>query len=107
MKAEEADRGAVQPVPCMSQGERGKSGPLSGVALVKPFMELLQLLFIYPLGDHVLGETLEFCLYCWATLSGCEALQEEGMENGVLLVSFAARLLLVLPFLEGEEDGLG
>ena len=59
----------------MSEGEGGESGPLSGVALVKPFMELPQLLFVDPLGDRVLGEALEFGLYCWATLCGCEGLQ--------------------------------
>ena len=78
MEPKGPDRGAVQPVPGMSQGERGKPGPLSGVALVNPFMKFLQLFFVYPLGDHVLGETFELGLHCWATLCCCEGLQEGG-----------------------------
>ena len=106
MEPKGPDRSAVQPVPGMCQGERGKPCPLSGVALVNPFMKFLQLFFVYPLGDHVLGETFEVGLHCWATLCCCEGFQEGWLEDGFLLVSCTDLLLLRLPFLEEEEDRL-
>ena len=104
MEAKGPDRRAVQPVPSMCQGEGGKPCPLSGVALINPFVEFLLLFFVYPL---VLGETFEVGLHCWATLCCCEGFQEGWLEDGVLLVCCTDLLLLRLLFLEGEEDRLG
>ena len=109
VEAEGLYRCAVWPVPCMGQREGSKPGPFPGVLVVEHGVEVVELLLIDLLSEHLLGETLDFGLHDRVPQRGGEGRKGGGVEDSLLWL-VEDSLLRLVGVLEGShqrlDDGL-